>query len=178
MSRIGKSTILIPTEVSVSFKNEMFYISGKYGKFEHLLDTNFSFTLKNNKLSIINTLSNNETKKLYGLNRSLIANKVLGVSKPYEKILIAQGVGYKFQKNENKINLNVGFSHLVEFQIPDIIFVTVESNTKLVCRSIDKELLGQFCSRIRAIRPPEPYKGKGIKYETEIIARKVGKAGK
>jgi large subunit ribosomal protein L6 len=178
MSRIGKATILIPTGVSISFKDERFYISGKYGKFEHLLDANFSFILENNKLSIINTLSNNETKKLYGLNRSLIANKVLGVSKPYEKILIAQGVGYKFQKNENKINLNVGFSHLVEFQIPDIIFVTVESNTKLICVSIDKELLGQFCSKIRAIRPPEPYKGKGIKYETEIILRKVGKTGK
>jgi len=178
MSRTGKSPILIPEGVKISIEENNLFIEGKFGKFEHVLQKEFSVELKNRKLIVINNSKKDEMKKFHGLNRSLIANKIFGVSKPYSKVLLAQGVGYRFQITGNKLGLSVGFSHPVEFLIPEGISGTVEGNTKLTLVSNNKELLGQFCANVRSVRPPEPYKGKGIKYENEIILRKVGKAGK
>lgn len=178
MSRTGKSAIIIPDGVTIDVKENNIVINGQFGKFEHVLQKEFSVEIKDKKLLVINNSEKTEMKKFHGLNRSLIANKILGVHKPYRKVLLTQGVGYRFQITENKIGLSVGFSHPVEFHIPKGISGTVEGNTKIIFISSDKELLGQFCATIRAVRPPEPYKGKGIRYENEIILRKVGKAGK
>lgn len=179
MSRIGKNPIIIPSGVSIKIEDDqLIKIQGKFGDFEHLLDSNLLIEIKENKLYLKNLSKKKDYKKYYGLNRSLLANKILGASEPFKKILIAKGVGYKFQISEKKLILNVGYSHSIEFQVPENIQAEVEANTKLIISSSSKEDLGLFAAKIRKTRPPEPYKGKGIMYENETIIRKVGKSGK
>jgi large subunit ribosomal protein L6 len=178
MSRVGKNPILIPKEVEIKITEQTLNILGKHGKFEHKLPFYLEAIIDNNFLTLNNISLDKENRKFHGLNRNLLANKIKGVSEPFKKVLIAQGVGYRFQVANNKMTLAVGFSHPVVFEIPKEIEANVEANIRLTLTCIDKAQLGQFAATIRAVRPPEPYKGKGIKYENEIILRKAGKAGK
>lgn len=178
MSRIGKKAIFIPKDVSVTLNDKEIIIKGKHGILKRLISNEVNVLIENNK--IIVTISSNEKKsrELHGLNRALLQNMVKGVDEKFTKTLIAEGVGYRFQVEKNNLNLSVGFSHPVQFQIPEDISIKLESNTKINISGIDRERIGLFAAKIRDMKPPEPYKGKGILYEGEKILRKAGKTGK
>ncbi len=179
MSRIGKSPIAITSEIIVKLNNQNISIKGPKGKLEHSLH-NLIDIEHNQEFLIVKTKNNSKTaKELHGLSRTIINNMVIGVSKGFHKELEIQGVGYRAQidKNNNLI-LNVGYSHPIKMQTPKGIKIEVNNNTKLKIQGINKEVVGQLAAQIRSIRPPEPYKGKGIRYNNEVVRRKVGKAGK
>jgi len=178
MSRIGKKAIDLPKDVSIQIEKEKLIVSGKHGTLERLILPTLIFTLDKNQLLLARMEETKKAKAYHGLMRALIQNMVLGVHQQFSKILIAEGVGYKFQLALPKLIVNVGFSHPVEFLIPSDVTVKLESNTKISITGIEKEKVGFLASKIRAIRPPEPYKGKGIQYEGEKILRKAGKTGK
>jgi large subunit ribosomal protein L6 len=178
MSRIGKKAIEIPKDVGISFIDQKLIVKGKYGTLERVILNLISLEIKENKILLSRIEDTKTSREYHGLIRALIQNMVTGVEKNFSKTLIAEGVGYKFQIDKNLLILNVGFTHLVKFTIPSDLTLVVESPTKLLIRGIDKEKVGFFASKIRSIRPPEPYKGKGLLYEGEKIRRKVGKTGK
>jgi large subunit ribosomal protein L6 len=178
MSRIGKKAIEIPKDVNVTFKDEKVIVKGKHGSLEKTILNVLQFELENNVLVLKRSNDSKESRAYHGLMRALIQNMVTGVDKPYTKTLVAEGVGYKFQMEKTTLVLNVGFTHPVKFVIPKDIAVKIESPTRILISGIDKEQVGFFAAEIRAVRPPEPYKGKGIMYEGEKIIRKAGKTGK
>lgn len=176
MSHIGKKSIVIPNDVFVTFKNDKIIIKGKYGILQTKILNNIKLNLENNTINLV--FNKDVTTKFHGLMRTLIANMIKGVNEKFYKILIMEGIGYKFQLEKNYLITYVGFTYINKFFIPFNIKVILNSNTKISLSSINKEKLGLFASKIRAVRAPEPYKGKGILYEGEIIKRKVGKKGK
>ena len=180
MSRIGKKIIVLPPEINANIENSFIIISGPKGELKHKISSQIKVDLnKENKTIHIKKLDN--TKKaqaLHGLHRSIINNMVIGVSKGFEKKLIINGVGYRSQNEGNNLILNVGYSHPINIKPPNDIHIQVENNVNITVSGINKETVGQIAAKIRATRPPEPYKGKGIRYANEIIRRKVGKAGK
>ena len=178
MSRIGKKPISIPQNVTVKIDNNIVTVSGNYGSLTHSFSNLVSFLINEKELNIFRINDEKYTKSYHGLTRALIQNMVEGVSKQFIKILIAEGVGYKFQIEKNNLILNMGYTHPINFSIPEDIKIKLESPTKIKLEGISKENIGLFASKIRSIRPPEPYKGKGIRYEGEVIIRKAGKAGK
>lgn len=178
MSRIGKKPIEIPKDVNITLKDEKIIVKGKHGSLEKTVLNLLELELENNKLILKRAQDTKESRAYHGLMRALVQNMVNGVEKPYSKTLIAEGVGYKFQMEKTTLVLNVGFTHPVKFVIPVDIAVKIESATKILISGIDKEKVGFFAAEVRAIRPPEPYKGKGIMYEGEKIIRKAGKTGK
>ena len=131
-----------------------------------------------NKLNIIKLNDTKESRAYHGLTRALIQNMIIGVNTKFSKILVAEGVGYKFQLDKQRLILNMGYTHPIEFIIPSDLEIKAESPTKIIISGIDKEKVGFLAAKIREIRPPEPYKGKGIMYEGEKILRKAGKSGK
>ena len=179
MSRIGKLKIKLPNEIEVK-KNTKDTISVK-GKFGELIQSypndKLEIEIEDAILKVNLKDTSRETKALQGLYRTLLNNMVLGVTKRFEKTLEINGVGYRAQVQGNKIILSLGYSHPIEFQIPENIEVKIEGNF-LTIIGISKEKVGLFTSQIRSKRPPEPYKGKGIRYRDEVIIRKVGKSGK
>lgn len=178
MSRIGKKPILIPKGVEVKIEKDLFLVKGPKGELTLKIHPHVSVFLEDGTIKI--TVKNPEIKEdkaLWGLYRSLIKNMILGVTSGFEKKLEINGVGYKAQVSGEKLILHVGFSHPVDFLIPRSVAITVDKNVISVS-GIDKQLVGETAARIRAIRPPEPYKGKGIKYIDEVIRRKAGKAAK
>ncbi len=177
MSRIGKQPILVPSDVKIDIKGQRIFVSGKSGKLEREILPELQISLKDQEIIVENRDNSKRTNAFRGMTRSLINNMVVGVSKGFRKTLIVEGVGYKVNVAGKKLTLNVGFSNPVEFMIPDGTSINVEGNNKIIVESIDKELLGLTTAKIRQIRKPEPYKGKGIRYEDEHIIRKVGKAG-
>lgn len=179
MSRIGKSPIKLDKDIEITIKNKQINIKGPKGELEHIIPENIAIQHKKNEL-IIKTLNENKiTKKLHGLSRTIINNMVIGVSKGFKKILEIHGIGYRAQiEKEKYLTLNVGYSHPVQIVAPEGINIKVENNTIITVQGINKATVGQISSQIRAIRPPEPYKGKGLRYKNEIIKKKVGKAGK
>ena len=178
MSRIGKKIIEIPKTVSVLLKEGKIIVKGKHGTLERTVFSFLDVFLEENQLLLKRLEETKTAKSGHGLMRALIQNMVLGVEKQFSKILIAEGVGYKFQIEKEKLIVNVGYSHPLEFPIPSDLTLKAESNTRLSITGIDKEKVGFFASQIRDTRPPEPYKGKGILYEGEKIIRKAGKTGK
>ena len=180
MSRIGKKIIVLPPEINAKIENSFIYISGPKGELKHSILNEIEVNLNINEKTIqINKLNN--TKKaqaLHGLYRSIINNMVIGVSQGFEKKLIINGVGYRSYNEGHNLILNVGYSHPITIQPPKDINIKVENNINITVSGINKETVGQIAAKIRATRPPEPYKGKGIKYFNETIRRKVGKAGK
>jgi len=179
MSRIGKSPIAINSEITVLLKDQKITIKGPKGTLKHSLPNLINIE-QNKEFLIVKTKNNSKTaKELHGLSRTIINNMVIGVSKGFCKELEIQGVGYRAQVDKNKtLILNVGYSHAVNIQTPEGIKIEVNNNTKLKIQGINKEIVGQLAAQIRSIRPPEPYKGKGIRYNNEIVRKKVGKAGK
>ncbi len=176
MSRIGKKAVEIPKEVKVDFKDGIFTSSGPLGKVSKKIPEGIILEMKDSAVSVKLKDDNPEYEKFSGLTRTLIANSVAGVVKGFEKELEIIGVGYRAEIKNKNLVLNLGFSHQVNFEIPEGIKIAVEKNTLLKISGFDKELVGLVAARIRELKKPEPYKGKGIKYSDEIIKRKVGKA--
>ena len=178
MSRIGNKVIEIPKDVSVQLENEKIIVKGKHGSLEREILNNLKLEITDKKLVITRNDDSKQSRSYHGLIRALVQNMVSGVDQKFSKTLIAEGVGYKFQVDKTKLILSVGFSHPVEFEIPSDLSIKAESPTKLVISGIDKEKVGFLAAKIRDMRPPEPYKGKGLLYEGEKILRKAGKTGK
>lgn len=178
MSRIGKKPIQIPDTVSIQYNLGKLSIKGKFGTLEKIFSEIIQISIESNQIFLTRTTDTKISRSYHGLTRALIQNMVLGVNQKFTKTLIAEGVGYKFQVDQKKVNLNMGYSHPISISIPDDIQVKLESPTKLLISGIDKEKVGLLASEIRSVRPPEPYKGKGIMYEGEKILRKAGKTGK
>lgn len=178
MSRIGKKLILIPQDVEVEINNNLILVKGKNGKLTRSFLDLVKFERIENTISLSRCNEEKFTKSYHGLSRALLENMIQGVNFKFQKTLIVEGVGYKFQTDKDKIILNMGFTHPVEFEIPLDLNVKLESPVKITIEGIDKEKVGLFAAKIRQVRPPEPYKGKGIRYEGEKIIRKAGKTGK
>jgi large subunit ribosomal protein L6 len=178
MSRIGKLPVEIPAGVDIKLSDDNhMVVKGPKGTLERKLSADMNIAIAEGQITVTRPSENKKHKSLHGLTRTLIFNMVNGVQNGYEKILEINGVGYRAAKEGKKLNLTLGYSHPVVMTEPEGLEVTVEGN-KISVKGIDKEKVGQFAAEVREKRPPEPYKGKGIKYSTEKIRRKAGKAGK
>jgi large subunit ribosomal protein L6 len=178
MSRIGKQPVPIPGTVQVQVDGSAVTVKGPKGELRRVVHPDMRLTLDDGKLIVTRPTDQPKHRALHGLTRALIANMVLGVENGFKKTLELQGVGYRAQQMGKNIQLAVGFSHPVDVQAPAGITLEVEGTSRIHVQGIDKELVGQVAAEIRSIRPPEPYKGKGIRYEGEHVRRKAGKAGK
>jgi large subunit ribosomal protein L6 len=178
VSRIGLMPIPVPQGVKVNIKGSEVTVEGSKGKLMRLFHPDISIALKDGNLIVARPSDNRNHRALHGLTRSLLANMVEGVTKGFEKVLELSGVGYRAQKAGNKISLQIGFSHPVDFTPPAGIDIVVEGTNRVKIIGIDKELVGETAAQIRAIRPVDSYKGKGIKYAGERLRLKPGKAGK
>ncbi len=178
MSRIGKLPIVLPSGVEAKLDGKTLSIKGPKGQLVKTFHKDMKITIQDNEILVTRPTDNKLHKSLHGLTRSLIQNMVDGVTKGFEKSLEINGVGYRAQKQGKKLVLNLGYSHPIEMEDPEGITVEVPSNTKIIVKGTDKELVGAHAANIRKQREPEPYKGKGVKYEDEVIRRKEGKAGK
>ena len=178
MSRIGNKHIVIPEGVEVKLDGQKITVKGPKGTLEREIHKNISVSIENN--TIIVTRPNDEAlnRSLHGLTRTLINNMINGVEKEYTRELQINGVGYRVAKQGNNLNLTLGYSHPVIFEAPAGISFDVPNANTIIVRGVDKELVGQTAANIRTKRPPEVYRGKGIKYAEEVIRRKEGKAGK
>jgi large subunit ribosomal protein L6 len=178
MSRIGKQPVPIPDKVSVDIKGRHVTVKGPKGTLARELPSAIVVEQEGSTIKISPENDSRIARQRHGLSRTLVANMVEGVFKGFEKRLQIQGVGYRAQAQGKKLTLNVGYSNPVEVQMPEGISVAVEKNTEVILNGIDKEVLGNIAATIRAVRPPEPYKGKGIRYLGENVRRKAGKTGK
>ncbi|HYY20287.1 MAG TPA: 50S ribosomal protein L6 [Thermoleophilaceae bacterium] len=175
MSRIGKQPIPVPDGVEVAIEPELVRVKGPRGELSERVARDIEVTQEDGQLVVRRPTDRGEHRALHGLTRSLIANMVQGVTEGFEKRLEIQGVGYRAQLRGSAVELSVGYSHTVTVQAPDGIELEVPAPTQIVVRGISKQAVGEVAARIRKVRPPEPYKGKGIRYQGEYVARKVGK---
>ncbi|MFS0820963.1 50S ribosomal protein L6 [Bacillus sp. 1P02SD] len=178
MSRIGKKPIELPSGVTVTFNGNTVTVKGPKGELTRAFHPDMQINVEDNVINVVRPTDNKEHRALHGTTRSLLGNMVEGVSKGFERGLELIGVGYRAQKAGNKLVLNVGYSHPVEIVPETGVEIDVPSNTKIVVKGIDKERVGALAANIRGVRPPEPYKGKGIRYEGEFVRRKEGKTAK
>ena len=178
MSRIGKRPIPVPAKVTVEIQGLSLTVKGPKGTLERQLPDKVILAQDGDTLTVTRQDESRTARERHGLVRTLVANMVEGVSKGFERRLDIQGVGYRAQASGSKITLNVGYSKPVEMEMPQGVNVAVENNTQVIVSGIDKELVGNVAAKIRAVRPPEPYKGKGIRYLGEFVRRKAGKTGK
>ncbi len=179
MSRIGRMPIAIPAGVTVEIaENNKVTGKGPKGTLERVLPVEMQIKKEGEEVIVTRPNDLKRMKSLHGLTRTLINNMVIGVTQGYQKVLEINGVGYRVQKQGNKLVFALGYSHPVEVEDPAGITTEVEGQNKITIKGIDKEKVGQFAAEIRELRRPEPYKGKGIKYADEVIRRKVGKTGK
>jgi large subunit ribosomal protein L6 len=178
MSRIGKLPIAIPANVKITIQDRKITVTGPNGSLDLMIPDGVTVTLSENVITCEKTQETIKSRERYGLLRALLNNMIKGVNIKFEKKLQMIGVGYKAQIQNKKLILNVGFSHQVIFTIPDDLEIIVEANTNLTIKGSNKENVGLFAAKIRTIRPPEPYKGKGIRYSNEVVLRKAGKSGK
>lgn len=178
MSRIGKRPIAVPDKVTVNIDGQNIKVKGPKGELERELPSLVSVEQDGSTLSVKRQDDSRISRQRHGLSRTLVANMIDGVSKGFEKRLSIQGVGYRAQVKGKQLILNVGYSKPVEIDPPEGIQLAVENNTQVIVTGINKEVVGNVAARIRAVRPPEPYKGKGIRYLGEVVRRKAGKAGK
>lgn len=178
MSRVGKKPIEIPAGVTVTLDNNHVTVKGPKGELSRTFHSDIEIKVEENVVNISRPTDNKEHRALHGTTRAVLANMVEGVSKGFERGLELVGVGYRASKQGNKLVLNVGYSHPVEIEAEKGLEVEVPSNTKIVIKGTDKERVGALAANIRDVRPPEPYKGKGIRYEGEYVRRKEGKTGK
>ena len=180
MSRIGKQFIEIPNKVSVKLEGQKISVAGPKGSLSRILPSLVccSVDKEENKIFVEKAKDSKLSRALHGLSRTLVSNMITGVSTGFEKRLQITGVGYRAQMSGKDLLLNMGYSHPVTMVTPDTLSVKVESPTNVVVSGLEKDLVGEFAAKIRSVRPPEPYKGKGIAYEGEYIRRKAGKTGK
>lgn len=178
MSRVGKKPIELPEGVTVTNDNNTVTVKGPKGELVRTFNQDMKIEIEGNVITVVRPSESKEHRTIHGTTRALLANMVEGVSKGFEKSLELIGVGYRAQKQGNKLVLNVGYSHPVEMEPEAGVEVEVPSNTKVIVKGINKERVGAFAANVRATRPPEPYKGKGVRYEGEYVRRKEGKTGK
>ena len=178
MSRIGKLPIEIPKGVELSLTNNTIHVKGPKGSLTRNLMNEIALEITDSRINFSLKVDDLRSRSAWGLTRTLVDNMVIGVTKGFEKALEINGVGYRAEAKGTVLNLALGFSHPIAFQLPEGIVVEVDKMTKLLVKGIDKEVVGATAAKIRSFRPPEPYKGKGIKYASEIILRKAGKTGK
>lgn len=178
MSRIGKKPITIPAGVDVKINGSEVTVKGPKGELKNTFSSDMAIAMEGNEITVSRPSDDKEHRSLHGLTRTLIANMVEGVTNGYSKQLEVNGVGYRVQKQGKNLVMNLGFSHQVIMEEIDGITIDVPSANSIVISGADKQKVGQFAAEVREKRPPEPYKGKGIKYADEHIRRKEGKAGK
>lgn len=177
MSRIGKMPIEIPAGVKVEIKGQNISVTGKKGSLSRTVRPEMGLKIEDNQILVSGGENDKKINAFRGLTRSLISNMVIGVEQGFKKVLVIEGVGYRASASGKTLTLNVGYSNPVQFKLPEIVSGSVDNNTTIILESIDKEALGMAAAQIRAIRKPEPYKGKGIRYEGEYVQRKAGKTG-
>lgn len=175
MSRIGKQPITIPAGVKLNVASGQVSVEGPKGKLQRVVPGGVTIEVKGAEAIVTRPNDSRQAKAMHGLVRSLVSNMVQGVTKGYEKELHIEGVGYRAAVAGNKLNLTLGYSHPVEFDIPAGITIVVDQQTELKVTGIDKELVGQVAANIRFLREPEVYRGKGVRYKDEVIRRKAGK---
>lgn len=178
MSRIGKRPITVPSQVTVTIDGSHVAVKGPKGELSRMLPSAVTVEQEGETLLVKRRDESRESRQLHGLSRTLVANMVEGVSQGFVRRLEIQGVGYRAQVQGRSLTLNVGYSHPVQIDPPTGIQLAVEANTNVIVSGFDKEMVGNIAAQIRAVRPPEPYKGKGIRYAGEVVRRKAGKAGK
>jgi large subunit ribosomal protein L6 len=178
MSRIGKRPIPVPAKVTVTIDGQAVSVKGPKGELSRVLPEGVVVFQEGETIVVQRENESRKSRERHGLCRTLVANMIEGVSNGYQKRLEIQGVGYRAQVQGKNLNLSVGYSHPVVFEPPEGIQFAVENNTNVIVSGIDKEIVGNIAAKIRASRPPEPYKGKGVRYAGEYIRRKAGKAGK
>lgn len=178
MSRIGKAPVVIPDKVEVSIIGNDITVKGPLGTLTYTLRAEISIKKEDNKLILTPNNDDRKTSALYGLSRTLVNNMVVGVSQGFTKMLEIQGVGYRAAKEGSTLNLSLGYSHPVKIEPPQGIEIVLEGNTKITVKGADKQLVGDVAALIRSKRPPEVYKGKGVRYAGEYVRKKAGKTGK
>ncbi|MBS5857327.1 MAG: 50S ribosomal protein L6 [Clostridia bacterium] len=178
MSRIGNKPITVPAEVTVKIDGQKVTVTGPKGTLEREIHKNISLEIADNTITVVRKNDEPQNRSLHGLTRTLINNMIIGVTETYSKELQINGVGYRVAKQGNNLNLTLGYSHPVIFEAPEGITFDVPNANTIIVKGIDKELVGQTAAVIRTKRPPEVYRGKGIKYADEVIRRKEGKTGK
>ncbi|MFP4120661.1 50S ribosomal protein L6 [Coleofasciculus sp.] len=178
MSRIGKRPITIPNKVTVTIEGQQVTVKGPKGELQRVLPKQVTIEQEGETIQVRRRDESKLARQRHGLSRTLVANMVEGVSKGFERRLAIQGVGYRAQVQGRNLILNVGYSQPVEIVPPEDVQLAVEGNTNVIVSGINKEIVGNTAAKIRAVRPPEVYKGKGIRYVGEMIRRKAGKAGK
>ncbi|GGT93055.1 50S ribosomal protein L6 [Actinomadura citrea] len=178
MSRIGRLPISLPSGVEVKLEGREVTVKGPKGTLSHTVAEPIEVKQEDGQLVVSRPNDVNKVRGLHGLTRTLINNMVVGVTDGYKKTLVIQGVGYRVVAKGKNVEFSLGYSHPIPFEAPEGITFTVERPTQLVVEGIDKQLVGEIAARIRKLRKPDPYKGKGVRYEGEQIRRKVGKAGK
>ena len=175
MSRIGKMPVAVPPKVKVEIKGQKVFVEGPKGKLDFELPRRTTVKLEGGNILVARDGDDAEAKSLHGLSRSILNNMVKGVSEGFVKKLEIQGVGFKAAVVGKNVNMSLGYSHPINYAIPDQIKVTVEENTKVTIEGPNKQLVGQVAAEIRSYYPPEPYKGKGVRYSDEKVVRKEGK---
>jgi large subunit ribosomal protein L6 len=178
MSRIGKRPITIPAKVQVTIDGSHIAVKGPKGELSRSLPAAVNVQQEGETLLVNRQDESRTSRQLHGLSRTLVANMVEGVSQGFQRRLEIQGVGYRAQVQGRNLTLNVGYSHPVQIEPPEGVDLAVENNTNVIVSGFNKELVGNTAAKIRSVRPPEPYKGKGIRYAGEVVRRKAGKAGK
>ena len=179
MSRVGRNPIQLPTGVDVKLQGNIVSVKGPKGQLSWNLPTGISISMQDKRIKVERQSETKQDKSLHGTVRNIIANMVSGTSAGYQRVLDISGVGYRAQVQGKKIVFTLGYSHLVEFQLPEGISAEVDKKqTQVTIQGIDKQVIGQVAANIRGLRPPDIYKGKGVRYANEFIKLKVGKAGK
>jgi ribosomal protein L6 len=178
MSRIGNKVITIPAGVEVNINDNFATVKGPKGELKQQFDKDMTFNIEGNEITVVRPSDSKRHRTVHGTTRAILANMIEGVSAGFKKELELIGVGYRAQMQGRKLVLSVGYSHPVEFEEIEGIKLGVEGNTKVSIEGINKEVVGQYAAKVRAVRPPEPYKGKGIRYVGEYVRRKEGKTGK
>ncbi len=177
MSRIGKKLIAVPGNVKITNEGSKLTIKGEKGELTRSLHPSVALSVKDGFIHVTTSINNKKTDALQGLTRSLVANMVTGVSAGFKKDLEVSGIGYRASVSENTLTLTLGYSHPINYDLPVGVTATVDKNNVISLMGIDNELIGQTAAKIRHLRPPEPYKAKGVKYAEERIKRKAGKTG-
>ena len=178
MSRIGNKVITVPAGVEVNLDDNFATVKGPKGELKQQFDKDMTFNIEGSEITVVRPSDSKRHRTVHGTTRAILANMVEGVSAGFKKELELIGVGYRAQMQGKKLVLSVGYSHPVEFEEIEGITLGVEGNTKVSIEGINKEVVGQYAAKVRAVRPPEPYKGKGIRYVGEYVRRKEGKTGK
>jgi len=177
MSRIGKKPIQIPKDTTIAYTDKVITVKGKNGSMKNTVHQSVDLKIDDNNIVVLAKDQSRRNRAFQGMTRSIINNMIIGVTKGFERTLEINGIGYRAEVNGKVLKLTLGYSHPIEFALPDGITASIQKQNIVKLSGIDKQVVGQLSAEIRSLRPPEPYKGKGVKYSEEYIQRKAGKTG-